>query len=373
MKRQISIALAVTFSIIFVLGVIKYMQISKAIAQGKNRKMPPAAVTTFKVEEQNWPKIISAVGTLVSVQGAMLSAEEQGRVNEVSFESGAEVEKGQILVAFDTKVEQAQLKGAKAELQLAKLNFERQQALRERKANSQADVDSALANLQNAEAEVARLEAVIDRKTVIAPFSGKAGVRLVNEGQTLSVGTPVVAVHSFEELYVNFSVPQSVIAELTVGSDVNFSVDAYPGEQFKAKLTTIGSEIDQETRNLLLQAKFSNLDQKLRSGMFVDVELVLPEDRKILAIPASGVNFAPYGDSVYVVNPAQNEGALPTISPQTIQIGERRGDLVSITSGLKAGVEIVSSGTFKLMPGAEVQINNDYSPGTELNPKPADT
>lgn len=372
MVKQIALALAVSFVFIGTLAGIKFLQISAAIAEGKSRQMPPDTVTTVVVTEQQWPVTREAVGTLAPVFGTMLSSEEFGRVSKVDFESGARVTAGQILVELDTSVEQAQLAGAKAQLELANIVAKRQRTLREKNANAQSDLDSAEATLRNADAEVGRLQAIIERKKIRAPFAGVTGIRAVNVGQTISAGTEVVSLQSYDQLYVNFSLPQNALAHVESGSKVEIRVDAFAGETFAGTLTAVEPQVNIATRNVSLQATLTNSDGRLRPGMFANVTVILPQVEKVLALPISSISYAPYGDSVFIVDAAK-DGALATVRPQTIKAGRKLGDLTAILSGLKIGDEVVTSGVFKLRPGGSVVVDNSVTPGANTHPTPADT
>lgn len=374
-NKQILLALAVSGSFVAVLALVKYFQISEAIAQGRSRKMPPVAVTTAIATEEQWPVSFRAVGSLSPVRGITLAVEESGRVSKVNFESGAKVLAGTVLLELDTAVEEAQLKGATAQLALAQTNAKRQRALRERNVNSQSDLDDAENNLQSATAEVERIKAVILRKRIVAPFDGVTGIRLVNVGETLLLGAPVVSLQSLETLFVDFTLPQNAVGKVSVGAKVELTVDAFANEKFIGELKAIDSLVDAETRNIKMQAVVQNRDDKLRAGMFADVQIVLPETQQVISVPASSVSYAPYGDSLYVIEKSKNEAGEEqlTARQQVVQIGRRLGDKIAIISGVKPGEEVASSGGFMLRPGVGVLINNSVTPGNSLNPKPANT
>lgn len=371
-KKPLVISLGVTIGVIVILGFIKYQQISAAIAQSKMMGPPPTTVTSFIAEAQSWPNTISASASLAASQGAMLSAEEMGRISNIAFTSGQLVEKGDVLLEMDTSVEAAQLKGAKAALSLASINAKRQRALRAKNANAPGDLDDAEATLRESEAEVARLSAVLDRKRVIAPFSGRLGIRLANVGETVQAGTNIVSLNSFDPLFVNFSLPQQVLPSLETKASVSVNVGGFD-TPFEGTLTAIESEVDQKTRTIALQATVLNPKGELRPGMFAEVDVSLGKPIDVIAIPASSVSYAPYGDSVYVVEPGVEGKETRAIRAQTVVTGERFGDMIAIQSGLKAGEEVVSSATFMLRPNAEVLVNSEIDPGANLTPNPEDT
>lgn len=380
--RQIITAVVVTGAIIGGLGLFKYTQIVEAMAKGKSRQPPPVAVTTAIVSSEDWPRTFESIGTLEAVNGVMLSAEENGRVAVSNFTSGSFVSQGAVLLELDSDVELAALRGAKARLELSELNANRQQVLRQKVANSQMDLDTALAELRNARADVDRLSALIARRKVVAPFSGMVGISKVNVGEIINVGTPIVSLQAFEQLRVNFALPQQLIGSLSVGMRVELFVDAFGERVFGGTLTAIDSVVDVATRTVGLQATLSNRDGLLRPGMFARVVVVLPEAEHVLAIPASSIKYAPYGNSVYVIlangdasntEPKADDVQLRDVQSTTIRLGRRFGDRICVLSGLKVGDEVVSSGVFRLYPDAKVLINNTVQPGNELNPNPSNT
>ncbi len=366
-KKEMLIGLAVTASILLVLGVIKGLQITAAMSAMSGQQAPPVTVTSFTVSQETWPRSSMAVASLRPVEGATLRAEEAGTVQDIFFNSGAEVEKGDLLLGLETNVEQAQLEGVLAQLELARLNAERQRALRKRGSNSQADLDRAESDLKNLEAEAERIQAVISRKKLIAPFSGRVGIRKINVGDTLSVGDAIVNLNSFEKLYADFSLPQSEMHMARTGARVELLVDAYPEKIFEGTLTARESQIDPQTRQISAQATIINEGALLLPGMFAELRLYGEESDEVLAIPSSSVQFAPYGDSVWVIE--EGQGQRPANS-QFVQLGRRLGDQVQVLKGLKEGQEVVSSGVFQLRPGVKVIVDNSVRPGESLNPRP---
>ena len=370
--RQVLASAGIMVLVFVVFGVVKFLQIKKAMAP---HQMPPDAVTSAKATAENWPNTIRAVGSIAATQGGVLGAELAGTVTQVNFDSGSKVEQGAVLVQLDTSVEESNLAAARAMLDQARTNLKRAQELRTKNANSQADLDNAIASERNNTGLVDSLAANIARKRIIAPFSGKTGIRLVNVGQYLDAGTAVVPLFTVDPLYVNFSVPQQNLSKVGIGDTVQIKVDAYPGEEFEGKVTTINPQVDPATRNVDLQATIPNAQERLKPGMFAAVSIVLPENSDVVAIPGSSVVYAPYGDSVYVVEQMKGpDGAEYTgVRQQIVKVGQSRGDLIAISTGIKAGEEVVSSGGFKLHPNGAVVVNNVVQPENEINPHPADT
>lgn len=366
--------IGILVAVVLFLAVYKFFAIYNAIQQSKKFAPPPASVTTLVSQETEWKRTVTAVGSVMATQGVVLSSEVAGKVAKVNFESGAKLEKGAVLVELDSSVEEANLRAAEAVLTQAQKALERARTLRSQNANSQADLDAAVANQRAAEATVDSLRAGISRMKIVAPFSGTSGIRAVNVGQYVSPGTPIVPLFSMNPVYLNFSLPQQAISQIRVGSPVRLTVDAFPSENFSGAVTTINPQVDPVTRNVDAQATIPNTDERLRPGMFSRAFVELAESERVVAVPASAVSYAPYGDSVYVVEHSTNEAGqqLTTVRQQIVKLGSRQGELVAVT-GVKPGEEVVTSGVFKLRPGALIFINNEVQPGASAEPKPADT
>jgi membrane fusion protein (multidrug efflux system) len=362
--------------IVGALGGVKGLQIAALIASGKNFSVPPVSVSTAVAETAVWQPRLNAVGSVEAVQGVLASAEMAGTVVEIAFRSGQTVEPGDLLVRLDTSIEEAQLAAAEADLELAELSLKRARELRESRSNSQAALDSAFATQKGAEAQVRNVKAAIAKKTVRAPFAGHLGIRQVDLGQFMGSGEPIVSIQSFDPIYVDFWMPQQNLARLSVGQIVQVKADTAPGALQEGELTTISPEVDAATRNVRCRATFANGAGTLRPGMFVDVTVVLPDEDPVLSIPATSVIYAPYGNSVYVLEEERDEASGETYTAANqrfIRLGERRGDFVAVTSGLEEGDTIVSSGAFKLRNGARVAVFNDAAPEALLDPKPVDS
>jgi membrane fusion protein, multidrug efflux system len=373
-RRGVGVAIGLLVAIvIFVFG-IKALQIGKMMSSPK--MMPSVTVTSAPVKEEDWPPKLSAVGSVSASQGAVVSAELAGIVSEINFENGAEAKKGEVLMKLDASQEEALLRSAEAEAQLARTDLERARDLALKKVVSSAELDSAQSKFTRLNAVVDQMRSSIAKKTLIAPFDGQLGIRQVNVGQMINAGQQVVALTSLDSVYVDFALPEQHLSKLTKDLEVRVRADALPGREFKGKLTAINSMLDPVTRNVPLQATFENPDHALHPGMFAKVDVMLPETKKAIVIPGSAVSYAPYGDSVFVIekqkDPKTGHESL-VLRQQFVRIGEVRGDFVSVTKGLKAGEEVVGTGVFKLRNGMVVTINNDLAPKPELNPNPADT
>src|SRR2546423_8091586 len=339
---------------------IKVMQIAKMMSSPM--QMPATTVTSAPVKEEDWAPRLTAVGAVSAVQGAILSTDLAGTVAEVKFESGAVAKKGDVLVKLIASQEEA-------DLELARNDMARARDLAARKVIAKAEIDAA-------ESKFKQKEGVVAKKEVRAPFDGQLGIRQVNVGQMIKEGQQVVALTALDPLYVDFALPQQDLAKLSNDLEVRVLSDAIPGREFKGKLTAINSMVDSVTRNVTLQATLENPDHALHPGMFGKIEVVLPEKHKTLVVPGSAISYAPFGDSVFVIEKKKDPKTgkeSQTIRQQFVRIGEARGDFVSITDGLKGGETLVSTGVFKLRNGMTVTINNELAPKPQLNPKPVDS
>lgn len=363
-------------AIFVVIGGIKVLQIVTLIKTGKAMVPPPVTVTSVKVEQADWQPALTAIGSITPVQGATISAELAGTVSEIGFISGTPVKKGEVLLKLDASAELAQLRSAQADAELAKNNLDRARGLAERKVISQAEIDAAQFLYAQKKAAVENMQSIIDKKEIRAPFDGAAGIRAVNPGQMVKVGDPLVALQSLDQVFVDFSLPQQQLAELAADLPVKVTTDAIPGREFDGKLTAVNSAIDAATRNVSLQATLANPDHVLRAGMFARVKVLLPKKNPTLFVPATAVSYAPYSNTVYVIEKNHDEktgkdGLI--LRQQIVRTGETRGDFVAITEGLKAGEEVVSTGVFKLRNKLDVVVDNTLAPKPEEAPKPADT
>ena len=363
--------------LVVALGGYWFMQLQAKIAMYKKMGPPPSAVTSSVVKAQTWQPVLSVVGSMRAVNGVFVSTDLAGIVSEIAFDSGREVKKGDLLVRLDTQQEQAQLHSAQARRELARISLERQRDLIAKKAVAQSEYDAADSEFRQADAAVEEAQAMIARKTIIAPFDGLVGIRQVDLGQYLNVGAAIAPLQSLDPIYVEFSIPQENFTQVVPGKRIRVRADGIEGREFEGKITAIDSKVDEATRNVTIQATVQNPDRKLRPGMYVSVDVLLPEQTGVVAIPASSINYAPYGDSVFIVKDATTPGPDGKLGKEVIQqfvkLGSSRGDQVAVLSGVKPGDEVVTSGVFKLRSHAPVLINNSAKPGDDLNPNPPDT
>ena len=375
MVKRMVLMLAVMLSLIAALGFFKFRQIQTAMAEGASFQPPPEAVTTIVAQQEDWPATLSAIGTMAAVQGVTVSADLPGIVDRIGFESGRSVQKGDVLAELDTRQERAQLAAIEAQRDLARLNYNRMKGLLGDRVISQAEFDRAVAEQQQTDAQVGEIRATIERKTIRAPFSGILGIRQANLGQYLAAGDPVVPLQALNPIYVNFGVPQQDVGRIRVGRAVQITARDITGLEFTGRVTALDSIVDQATRNVQVQATLANPEGRLRPGMFVQTELSVGSSQSVVALPASAISYAPFGDSVYIVTDLKGENGQTYrgVRQQFVKLGGARGDQIAILSGVTTGDEIVTSGVFKLRNGAAVLVNNKVQPGNKRAPKPEDS
>jgi membrane fusion protein (multidrug efflux system) len=378
MRRRLR-SLAIISALLVVVGAlaaVKALQIGRMVDAGSKQAPPPETVTSAEVRAEVWESLLSAVGSLTAVQGVTVAAELAGKVVTIAFEPGSTVKAGQVLVQQDTSSETAQLRSAEATATLARTNLERMSKLLQRHTISQAEYDRAEAAFKEAAAQGETIRAAIAKKSIRAPFAGQLGVRLVNLGQILKEGEPIVSLQSLDPVYVDFQLPQQQLPLVRTGLGVRIGVDASAGQPIEGRITTINPQVDSATRTIRVQATVANPKKELRPGMFVTVNVVLPPQDKVLAIPATAVLSAPYSDSVYIVEeapPGQGRPATLTVRQQFVRLGEKRGDFVAVVSGLSAGQRVVSTGVFKLRHGQSVTVDNTLAPAFQLAPTPGNS
>ena len=373
-KRMILMLVAAAL-LLSVLGFVKFRQIQAATQTQSMMQPPPTAVTTIVAQREMWPATLDVIGTMEAVQGVTVSADLPGSVARVNFDSGKQVHQGDVLVELDTRQERAQLADVEAQSDLARLNFDRMQQLVNAGVISRIDYDRATADQKQTAAKVNEIRATIQRKTIRAPFSGVLGIRKVNLGQYLSAGDPVVPLQALNPIYVNFGVPQQSASAVQAGRNLRITTDGLQGQEFSGRVTAVDSVVDPTTRNVQVQATLANPGGKLHPGMFVQVKVAVGQTRSVITLPISAVNYAPYGDSVYVVSDLKDPSGKPYrgVRQQFVKVEGSHGDQVAVISGVNPGDEVVSSGVFKLRNGAAVQINNKVQPGNNPAPKPEDS
>ena len=374
MAKRMILMLGVAAVLLGALGFIKFKQVQSAV-QASAFQPPPEAVTSIVAHREQWPATLSVIGTMEAVQGVTVSADLPGAVARVAFDSGKSVHQGDILVELDTRQEQAQLASLEAQRDLARVSYDRAQQLVDDGVISRVEYDQATSQRKATEANVAEVRATIERKTIRAPFSGILGIRQVNLGQYLSAGQAIVSLQALSPIYVNFGVPQQTLSQMVIGHAVHVAKEDLPNTAFSGRVTAVDSVVNEATRNIQIQATLSNPDGKLRPGMFVQVEVPMGETRSVIALPASAINYAPYGDSVFVITDLKDPSGKTYrgVQQQFVKVEGSHGDQVAIVSGVNPGDEVVTSGVFKLRNGAAVQVNNKVQPGNNPAPKPEDS
>ena len=375
MAKRMILTLVVIAALVGGLGFVKFRQVEAAIAQGASFQPPATAVTTVVAQRETWPSTLTVIGTAAAIQGVTVGADLPGTIDKIHFESGQWVHEGDILVELDTRQERAQLASLEAQRDLARINYDRAQELVKSGVISRSDYDNASAQQKATEAQVGDIKAAIARKTIRAPFSGVLGIRQVSLGQYLAAGQAIVSLQSLNPIYVNFGVPQQDTPKVVPGHVLRVSSSDIPGMAFTGRIIALDSVIDEQTRNIQVQAILTNKENRLRPGMYVQVELPLGQPRQVVPLPASAINYAPYGDSVFVVTEMKDAkgNTYRGVRQQVVKIEGSRGDQVAIISGINPGEEVVSSGVFKLRNGAPVQVNNTIKPENSPSPKPEDS
>jgi membrane fusion protein, multidrug efflux system len=379
MKKKLILSAAgalLLLPVIAGLGSIKGLQIAALIAAGRDQQAPPESVTTASAVAAEWPDSLNAVGTVRAVRGVTVSGELAGVVRAIHFESGAEVAAGDLLLEMDTAAEEAQLRSAQATAELARLNRSRASDLSERQTIARSEADAAEAEFKRAEAQVDSIRTTIEKKLIRAPFDGRLGIRQVDVGQFINPGDPIVSLQAIDSVYLDFSLPQQALPRLATGMEVRVTSDGFEDGDFVGALTAIEPEVNSATRNVRLRATFANPHGRLLPGMFAQVAVVLPVGEQVLTIPATSVLYAPYGDSVFVVEEIAGENGAPSklaVQQRFVRLGRSRGDFVSVLSGIQAGETVVTTGVFKLRNGSVVAVNNELSPEFQLNPQPSNS
>jgi membrane fusion protein (multidrug efflux system) len=371
MKSFLSILAVV--ALIAVIAFIKVTQIKTLI--NTKQQIPAVAVSTTQVKSEVWQQALTSVGSLTAVQGVTVAAELDGKIAQINFTAGSSVKAGDVLVLQDISAEEAQLRSAEASAELATVNLKRTKELLDKETVSQAQFDADSATQKQALAAADNIRSTIAKKTIKAPFSGKLGIRLVNLGQDLKAGDSIVSLQALNPIFVDFYLPQDEMNQAKAGLTVSLSGDAIAGKSITGKVTAVSPDVDASTRNVRVQATVENTSGLLHPGMYVDVAVELPVMDKVLTIPATSVLYAPFGDTVYVVSETTDDKGAKnlTVQQKIVRLGIRRGDFVAVTQGLAAGDTVVTSGVFRLRPGATVIVNNDYAPDSQIAPKPSDS
>jgi len=376
MLKKILLAAA---AVSLLVGAIIFIKLGQFTAMGEaaqNMVLPPETVTAMSVESEQWEQKIIATATVTAVQGVEVSAEIGGRVKRIAFESGSVVNKGDVLIQLDTASEDAQLASAEATAALAKASLARVKKLNKQNLTSQDALETAEAKVKETVAQANNVRALIAKKTIQAPFSGRLGLRQVNLGQILSEGDAIVSLQTLDPIYVDFSVPQQELSRLEPDLEVQVTVDAAPDDTFIGKIIATNPDVDLATRSVRVRAKVANPDEVLRPGMFAKATVIMPEKKTVLPVVVTAIAYATFGNSVFVIDEQTNEQTGETekvLRQQFVRLGQARGDFIDVIDGLKPGETIVTSGVFKLRSGMKVIIDNTLAPEPSMNPQPSNS
>jgi membrane fusion protein (multidrug efflux system) len=388
--------LAVLFVLIFGFhfgmgAFVKHMILTSAV--------PPQSVSTIKATQEDWQPKLESVGSLRAVQGSDLSSEVAGIVEETKFESGTDVEAGTVLVQLRAEDDIAKLLTLQAAAKLAEINYNSDEKQLKVQAVSQAAVDTDIATLAGAKAQVAEQQAVVDKKTIRAPFAGHLGIRMIDVGQYLNPGTAIVTLQQLDPIFVDFNLPERALTHVSLGQKTIVHVDAHADKTFEGEITAINSKIDDATRNIQVRATFKNPDHMLLPGMFAKIAIESGAPQKFITVPQTAITFNPYGSTVYLAvtkseaakadeakkdedkdakdekdeakDGAKDDNQL--VAKQVfVTTGETRGDQIAVLTGVKAGDTVVTSGQMKLRQGMPIVVNNEIQPSNDPNPKPKD-
>lgn len=359
--------------LVAVIAAVKVWLVMRTIASLP--KPEPATVSTTIARYQNWRPSLASVGSLRAVRGADLAFDVPGVVQDVALQSGQLVDKDDLLVSLRDADNVAQLHQLEATARRARLSFRRARRQVASNAISTADYESAEADMASRQAAVAEQQALIAKKHLRAPFAGRAGIVTVNPGDYLPAGTPVVTLQQLDALYVDFDTPQRDLGRLEIGQRIHLTVDAFPGQSFDGRITALEPRVDTNTRNVRVEARVPNTDERLFPGMFAQVRVEVGVPQQYLTLPQAAIVYNPYGNTVFVVQRSDDrnaEGApvVPTVQQTLVTTGDTRGDQVAITDGLRGGAEVVTSGQLKLQNGAQITVDNSVQPADAAHPTP---
>jgi membrane fusion protein (multidrug efflux system) len=369
-------SVAVVFGGLYGFVSFRSMMIGQFLASMAN---PPQTVSVTTAAYEEWRPKLSAIGTFRAVNGADLSLETSGIVEKIHFQSGQDVEAGKILVELRKDTDNAKLESLKATAELNAINLRRDQSQLKIKAVSQATVDSDIANLRSANAQVVQQEAVIAQKTLLAPFAGRLGIRQIDIGQYIGAGTVIVTLQALDPIFLDFVLPQQALNGVTVGQTITAKVDAFPGQSFTGKIDAISSKVDLASRNVQIRARLANADRKLRPGMFASVEIATGKPQRLITLPQTAIVYAPFGNSVFLAQKSEEsadkkapQGSGLVAHQAFVRLGETRGDEVAVLEGVPEGATVVTAGQVKLRNGAPLAISDSPQPPVDADPKPVD-
>lgn len=363
-------AVGILFCGIFGYKAFTGMMMKKFMSAGG---MPPVTISTVRAATQEWLPQLKAVGSLRAVQGVDVTCESAGIVQSILFKSGDDAKAGQLLVQFNVDSDIAQLNALEASAELAKITYERDRKQLDAQTISQAALDADAADLKVKLAQVAQQKALVNKKTIRAPFAGRLGINLVNQGQYVNPGDKIVTLQALDSIYVDFYLPQQELSLISKDQDLIITTDSFPGRTFSGTVSAVNPKVDPQTRNMQVEAIIKNPKHELLPGMYVSVQVQAGEKQHYLTLPRTAVTFNPYGETVYLVEEkGKDKTGKPALFAKQafITIGLSRGDQVAILSGIKVGDLVVSSGQLKLKSGSPIIINNKIQPSGDAAPKP---
>lgn len=322
-----------------------------------SQSQPPAKISAVIAQAESWTPQIKAVGSVEAVNGIEIANEVPGVVETINFESGDTVATGDILIRLDAAIDEAAVRTRRAEAQLAQQEFNRLADLLPKRAVSQSQYDEAKANFDAARARVNEAEAQLSKKVIRAPFDGKLGLRLVDQGEYIATGTPIVEVNMLDPIYIDYTLSEKDLARVAIGYDVVATVAAVPGQTFAGKVSAINTSVNPQTRTVRVRATLANQDNLLRPGMFATINTRQPQDREVVTIPRTAVSYNTYGDYVYVV--ADNDEGQRVVQRRTVASGNTLEGRVAIINGLEAGEQVVAKGLLRLRAGQAVTVVDD--------------
>lgn len=346
--------------VIIFLGVVlggifgyKFFQFGQ-LKEQLSQPQPPAQISTTRAQGAQWTPAVKAVGSVEAINGIEVANEVPGVIETIGFESGDTVSKGDVLIRLDAAIDEAALRTRRAEAQLAEQEFKRVSDLLPKRAVSQSQFDEAKANVDAARARVNEAEAQLNKKVIRAPFDGTLGLRMVDQGEYIPTGTPIVEINMLDPIYVDYTLSEKDLPRVATGYDVSATVAAIPGKTFDGKVSAINTSVNPETRTVRIRATVSNPDNELRPGMFTTIQTKQPEDRDVVTVPQTAISYNTYGDFVFVVE-ENDEGEL-VVNRRTIQTGEVRDGRVAVEDGLEEGEEVVAKGLLRLRAGQRVEV-----------------
>ncbi len=386
MKRWL-IMIGLVVAMVAIIGGIWGFNVSRKLAAYKAMGVPQQTVTAMRAELADWRQLVNAVGTVHAVRGADLSAELDGVIDAIHFESGSDIKAGTLLIEFRADDAVGKLDSLRANAELAALNYQRAIAQYDAQAISKAELDTQHATAKSAKAQVAEQQAIVDKKRIRAPFAGHLGIRNADPGQYVAAGTKLVTLQTLDPIYVDFFLPQQQLATLRNGQSVTAISDAFPEKNFSGKITAIDPQVDTETRNVKVRATLQNPKHQLLPGMYLNLQIEIGNPEQFVTLPLTAVAYNPYGATVFLTTkidpkPADKSAKDSSTAAKPanelfakeifVTTGPTRGDQVAIVKGVAVGDQVVTSGQLKIKNGSPLNINNSVLPANDPNPHPSE-